>query len=259
MRLISALLIWLALLSGGVLAQNAAKVTIVGAGGGAATVTGGKLDVNASVTPSGTQDVNLTKVAGASVATGHGTASGAIRVELPTDGTGVVGLTAGTNYVGTSSPRIATISTTVTRPSDTAPYAANDAFANSTSAPTTGGFTLTGACAASGGFGTIQSANVSASAGTLYQGEIWVFDQAVTATNDNSPLSVSDSDIQNLIGVIPFATTDVNAANTISYVTGLNVGYTCVGTANLRFLVKINTAITPASAEVLAVRVQVQN
>jgi len=36
------------------------------------------------------QTVDLNKVAGASVATGHGTASGAIRVELPTDGTGVV-------------------------------------------------------------------------------------------------------------------------------------------------------------------------
>lgn len=48
------------------------------------------LPVSASFSPSGTQDVNLTKVAGASIATGHGTASGAIRVELPTDGTGLV-------------------------------------------------------------------------------------------------------------------------------------------------------------------------
>lgn len=40
--------------------------------------------------PSGTQNVNITQVAGASVATGHGTAAGALRVELPTDGTGLV-------------------------------------------------------------------------------------------------------------------------------------------------------------------------
>lgn len=48
----------------------------------------------------GTSDVNLTEVAGAAVATGHGTAAGVLRVELPTDGTGVVGLNAGSALVG---------------------------------------------------------------------------------------------------------------------------------------------------------------
>lgn len=148
---------------------------------------------------------------------------------------------------------------TTTRPADTSAYAANDALSDSTSAPTAGGFTLTGACAVSGGNGTINSAIISASAGTLYSGEIWVFNQAVTAVNDNAAFTVSDSDVQNLVAVIPFSTTDVTAANSVSYVTGLNYGYNCVGTANLRYLVKILAAITPASAEVLAVRVQVQN
>lgn len=36
------------------------------------------------------QSVNLSQIAGATTATGHGTASGALRVELPTDGTGLV-------------------------------------------------------------------------------------------------------------------------------------------------------------------------
>lgn len=44
--------------------------------------------------------VNLAQVAGATVTTGSGTATGAIRVELPTNGTGVVGLAAGTNVIG---------------------------------------------------------------------------------------------------------------------------------------------------------------
>lgn len=159
----------------------------------------------------------------------------------------------------TTSQRIATLTTSITRPSDTNAYTANDAFANSTSAPTAGGFTLTSACSASGGSGVIRDAVISASASTAYQGELWIFDQAVTATNDNAALSVSDSDILNLIGIIPFNTTDVNAANAISYVTGIDVGFTCVGTANLRFLVKIMNAPTPASAEVLSIRVKVQN
>ncbi len=171
--------------------------------------------------------------------------------------TSLSGVDQDVNIVGLAS--VSTISATVTRPADTNAYTANDAFANSTSAPTVGGFTLTGMARASGGNGIIRSAAVSLSAGTALQGEIWLFDQAVTATNDNAALSVSDSDILNLVGVIPFNCTDLNAANAISYVTGLDIGYTCVGTANLRFLVKVMNAPTPASAEVLSVRVQVEN
>lgn len=155
---------------------------------------------------------------------------------------------------------VSTISTTVTRPNDTSAYAANDALSDSTSAPTTGGFTLTSACGSSGAYGTIISAAVSASAGTAYQGEIWVFDQAVTAVNDNAAFDVSDgANIQSLVGIIPFNTTDTTTSNAASYITGLNIGYTCIGTANLRFLVKIMAAVTPAAQEVLSVRVQVQN
>lgn len=43
-----------------------------------------------SVTPSGTQDVNITKVNGSATATGSGTSTGALRVELPSNGTGVI-------------------------------------------------------------------------------------------------------------------------------------------------------------------------
>ena len=152
-----------------------------------------------------------------------------------------------------------TVSTTITRPSDTIAYAANDAFSNSTSSPTVGGFTLTSACRASGGYGTITDAIITASASTAYQGEIWIFDQAVTAVNDNVAFTITDGEAQTLVGVIPFTTNDITAANAISYITGLKIGFACVGTANLRFLVKIMAAVTPASAEVLSVRVKVNN
>lgn len=48
----------------------------------------------------GTQSTNIAQVGGATVATGSGTAAGTIRVELPTNGTGVVGLNAGSNIIG---------------------------------------------------------------------------------------------------------------------------------------------------------------
>lgn len=46
--------------------------------------------IGAVTQASGPWSQNLTQVAGASIAQGHGTAASAIRVELPTDGTGVV-------------------------------------------------------------------------------------------------------------------------------------------------------------------------
>lgn len=46
------------------------------------------------------QSVNVAQIAGATTNTGHGTASGSLRVELPTDGTGVVGLNAGSATIG---------------------------------------------------------------------------------------------------------------------------------------------------------------
>jgi hypothetical protein len=64
---------------------------------GAVVLTTGSATIGALVA---NQSVNLSQVAGSSTATGHGTASGALRVELPTDGTGVVGLNTGSNIVG---------------------------------------------------------------------------------------------------------------------------------------------------------------
>lgn len=222
-------------------------------------IAAGDIEIGAVEIKDGAADIRQTVLAASTAAAAtdkpavvalHPSSIGKVGIDQTTPGT--------TDHV-TTSPRTATLTTAITRPSDTNAYAANDAFANSTSAPTSGGFTFTSAGNASGGSGVITDAVISASAGSAYQGEIWIFDQAVTATNDNAALSVSDSDILNLVGVIPFNTTDVNAANAISYVNGLNIGYTCVGTANLRFLVKIMAAVTPASAEVLNIRLHVNN
>lgn len=79
--------------------------------------TGGALRVDASATTqpvsgavtanagTGNFATNLAQVGGASTATGHGTASGSLRVELPTDGTGVVGLNAGSSLIGKVNPQ----------------------------------------------------------------------------------------------------------------------------------------------------------
>lgn len=181
------------------------------------------------------------------------------------------GVQAPTNTVADSTgalinPAIAyatTATATVTRPADTTAYAANDAWANSTSSPTTGGFTLSSVCSASGKSGVLDTLVIASSndPATTLLGELWIFASAVTAVNDNAAFALSDADVVKLVGVVPFAlATTVAGSGTNSYYTanGLGLGYTCSGSADLRFLVKVKNAYTPASGEALTVRAVVR-
>lgn len=172
---------------------------------------------------------------------------------------GIDQTTPGTTDQVTTRTSITTIKTTVTRPADGNAYAVGDCFSNSTSAPTSGGGTFTSAARASGGSGRITDAVISMSAKSAFQGEIWVFDQAATNTNDNAAIALSAADALNCVGVIPFNVNDTGSVAGISYVTGLDIRYTCVGTANLRFLVVVKAAFTPASGEVLGICLKVEN
>lgn len=165
-----------------------------------------------------------------------------------------------TNLVQITGTQVASVldcATTITRPADTNAYTANDAFANSTSAPTAGGFTFTSAAAVSGGGGIITDAVIVASAATLYQGEIWIFDSATAAVpNDNAAFACSDADCLLLLGKIPFTLVADVSTTSLACISGLNIGYHCVGTANLRFLVRITNAPTPGNAETLTIRIK---
>ena len=148
----------------------------------------------------------------------------------------------------------ATISTDVTRPADTTAYAANDAISNSTSSPTSGGFTLTSVVNATGKSGIITDIFIASSnpAGGL-SGELWIFDTAVTNINDNAAFAISDGEIKTVVAIIPFTTTaDTN--NSQIHLQSVNVGVTTVGSADLRFLLKAKAAYTPISAEVFTIR-----
>src|SRR5207244_1417551 len=83
-----------------------------------------------------------------------------------------------------------TVQTDVVLPTSSV-YAAGDALSDSTTAPTSGGFTFTSAARKSGGSGIILDATIatSADAGTRLSGEIFLFNQAVTNINDNAASS----------------------------------------------------------------------
>lgn len=156
-----------------------------------------------------------------------------------------------------------TISSTFTRPSDTTAYAANDNIETSTSAPTSGGLTLAGAARVSGGSGVITDVIIDSSAdpATTLQGEVWLFEAAVSANqNDNAAFALADADVLLLIAVIPFtlsSTVAGSGTNSYAHVQNLNIGFTCIGTADLRYKVKAKAAYTPISAEVFQVRLKI--
>lgn len=151
-----------------------------------------------------------------------------------------------------------TISTDITRPADITAYAANDALSDSTTAPTLGGFTFTSAASKSGGSGIITDLIVTSSNDpvTTLQGEIFLFNTAVTNINDNAAFAVSDAEIKTCVGKIAFTLEDVGN-NQFAHVQRVYLAYTCSGSANLRFLVRVKNAYTPASAEVLTCIIKV--
>ena len=151
-----------------------------------------------------------------------------------------------------------TTKTSVTKSTDANAYTAGDVMSDSLSAPTAGGFTVTSAARISGGSGIITDAVITTSAdvATLLQGEIWLFDTSVTAVNDNAAFVVSDTEILTYIGKIPFTMEDAGN-NGSCHVTGLNIGFTCSGSANLRFLIKVKNAYTGVASEVIGVMLKI--
>lgn len=125
----------------------------------------GNLRVTATISPSGTQNVNLTQVGGAAVAQGGGVAAPAVRVELPTDGTGVVGLNAGTKVIGhviadTGSTTAVTGNVTVVQPTGTNLHAVLDT-ASTTAVTQATAANLNATVVGTGTFATQSSATQS--------------------------------------------------------------------------------------------------
>ena len=216
----------------------------------------------------GTQDTSIATVNSSltSRSTSQAMSAGYLLTALASDSPGVftAGAAASTASVPTTFPTdgATTCATDITRPSDVNAYTANDAWADSTSSPTTGGFTLSNAARQSGGSGVIVDIVVVSSndPATLLQGELWIFDSAPTAVNDNAAFALSDADAKKLVAVVPFTlatTTAGSGTNSFAHLQGLNIAFTCSGSANLRYLVKVKNAYTPASAEVLTVRAKV--
>lgn len=180
------------------------------------------IDLPATAGSSGsTTDVNLTKVAGVAVATGHGTAAGALRVELPTDGTGVVNA----NII---SGNPTTIATTVT---DIAPATQNVTTQDLASS------TATGANNQSIITGT-PTANSAASFTISGQDAIIVQVSGTWAGTIQAEISQDSGTTWYIRGVHQAGTSYTAAAFTANFAGGLNIG----GYTNFR--IRATAAIT---------------
>lgn len=201
----------------------------------------GRLYTDSLAAQSGTW--NITNVSG-TVSLPTGAATAAKQPALGTAGSAstdvisIQGIASGTpvyqiGYAGTAT-------TTFNRPADTNAYTANDWISDSTSAPTSGGFTFSNMCRISGGSGILTDLIVGSNDTTALAGKLYVFDASVTAINDNATdasTGISDSDMAKEVAEIPF-TLAGRQNNATAHVQGLNIAYTCSGTANLRFLVQ---------------------
>lgn len=150
-----------------------------------------------------------------------------------------------------------TCSTDVTRPANTTTYTINDALADTT--PTTGGFTFTGAARVSGGSGIITDMWVTfdEDAAVPLQGEVHIFEQAVTAITDNAAYAITDAEARTQIGKIPFALED-NGNQGVYHAQNLNIGFTAVGSANLRFTIKVKNGYIPTTnSSVITIRLKI--
>lgn len=154
--------------------------------------------------------------------------------------------------------QIVTRDASVTRPSNTNTYTINDAWAATSAA--VGGSTLARATCRNGGSGVILDAVItcSTSPATALQGEIWLFDQAVTAVADEAAFTITDAEALTLVGVIPFTLAATGGGNAAAHVIDLNLGFTCVNSEDLRFLVKVKNAYVAGSADVLGVRLKIR-
>lgn len=147
--------------------------------------------------------------------------------------------------------------TSITRPANTTAYSATapgDAYADA--AAIAGGFVLANAVAASGKSCRLSHLEIVDSAiptgsNPPLQGEIHLFNGAITSIADNAAWSVSDADMLKRISVIPFNMSILGANQSAHVPVGEDL--LAVGSTNFNFLVRVTNAYVPVSGEILTV------
>jgi len=151
-----------------------------------------------------------------------------------------------------------TSSANFTRPSNATAYTANDAVANSTSAPTV--LTFTGMARITGGGGLITGAtlHIGEKNTTAAEFHLWLFDTSPTLNNDNDAFAPASGDLANLVGIVIFSPTNMSDATGMRVYQAINcpIAYRAAATG-LYGVLQTRTAYTPASAATFRVKLHV--
>lgn len=231
-----------------------ARVTIEpGLGGGIST----------DATPGTDQDVNLVGINGVDPVTGSGTATAALRVELPTNGTGVVGLNTGSNVIGKLSTDYAstvtsqglgyTSRTDQSRAANQTPYTAGDVVGGvitfSSAGPTAGRVLITSA-----DLGLYISA-IPSGMGSF---TLFLYDATPgSAIADNSPFDMPSGDRASYLGQIALGVPiDLGSTcYTTPVVPSLEVKLAAASTSLFAYLVTASGYTPAANSEVYSIRI----
>lgn len=219
---------------------------------------------------SGAASTNLAQVAGSTAATGHGTAAGSLRVELPTDGTGVVGLNAGSNIVGkvgidqttpgtTDSVTVKSAAysskVTLTRTADTNAYAANDVLGAATGS--TAALTFASIGPSAGGEIMITTVSLEIDAAAVISGEtsyrLYLYNVTPpSALGDNAAWDLPAGDRASFIGYVDLGT-PVDLGSTLYVQTAAVNKQTKLASGSLFGYLTTVGAYTPTSARVYVI------
>ena len=140
------------------------------------------------------------------------------------------------------------VTTTLTRPSDTDAYTAGDAITNSTSAPTA--LEFTGFGGGTGNILNITHATLAKSGVNLETFQLWLFSAAPTATNDNAAFALTDANNDTCIGIINFGTGATATNNSFYNLASVGIKVQLpAASQSIYGLLKGIAGFTPLSAE----------
>lgn len=171
---------------------------------------------------------------------------------------------AGELHLGEVGGRTVKVNSSFTRPSDTNAYAAGDALADSTSAPTVN--TITNAARINAGSGVILNATLidSAAVATAGSFEVWLFDTTWTPDNDNAVFTPTDAELATLVCIVPFNVSYVGDAtvgadgNRVYQSDPINRGFVCgASSRNLFWALVVRNAFVPVSEEIFTLRLTI--
>jgi hypothetical protein len=181
---------------------------------------------------------------------------------LAVDSAGRVKLAASEAHLGEVGGNTTVVSAEFSRPADTTAYAAKDAVANSTSAPTVLTFTNLARVAAGSGYVTkarlmtTQSPNVT-------QFRVHLYHTAPTAINDNAQWTLLWANRANRIGFIDFNSmqTEGSGSDAANAINGtVRLAFKCASASrNIFGLLETLGAFTPASAQSFFVELTAEN